>query len=127
MLQTRMASEAPATSIAPLQQQVTGPAPSAKAPKGPTDALRAPASSRIDDPEFEQAILELADREGWWHEDPDAIVAQFDMILTGISDRSSYSWFAISLRNGHEKEARPDEKRTGSRRSAFPPRRNPSC
>jgi hypothetical protein len=84
MMARQMASEAPATGIAPPQQQVTGPAPSAKAPQAPTDAPRALASSRIDDPEFEQAILEMADREGWWHEDPDAIVAQFDMMLTGL-------------------------------------------
>lgn len=42
-------------------------------------------STSIDDPEFEAALLDLADREGWWHDDPDEIIAQFDWMLVGLS------------------------------------------
>gem|GEM_PF-4709952 len=40
--------------------------------------------SKLDDPEFERALLEMADKEGWWHDNPDDIVEQFDMMLTGL-------------------------------------------
>ncbi len=41
-------------------------------------------SSLIDDPEFEAALLELADQRGWWQDDPDEIVEQFDWMLVGL-------------------------------------------
>jgi hypothetical protein len=42
------------------------------------------APSRLDDPAFEASLMALADREGWWHDDPDEIVAQFEWMLVGM-------------------------------------------
>jgi hypothetical protein len=51
-------------------------------------AAEAPApkksSSLIDDPEFEATLLQLADDRGWWQDDPDEIVEQFDWMLVGL-------------------------------------------
>ncbi|WP_323768544.1 site-specific integrase [Antarctobacter sp.] len=84
MMARQMASATPATVLAAPQEQVVAPDQKATPARAPAAKTAAPAKSRIDDPEFERAILEMADREGWWHENPDEIVEQFDMMLTGL-------------------------------------------
>ncbi len=41
--------------------------------------------SPFDDPEFEAALLKMADDQGWWHTDPAEIVADFDWMLVGLA------------------------------------------
>ena len=82
---SRQMAPAGSTVVAALpQRQSIDPTVPAAPPQAQAAAIGAPAASRIDDPEFERAILKMADREGWWHDDPDEIVAQFDMMLTKL-------------------------------------------
>lgn len=102
MMARQMVSVAPPASVAPIALAAP-PAPVAKiAPEASARELDLPPTlphapqrastatpvaqtpSILDDPEFERALLDMADRGGWWHEDPDDIIAQFDMLLTGL-------------------------------------------
>ena len=84
MMARQMASPTPAPMAAQPQNPVAAQDPGATPAPAPAAKTGPRAKSRIDDPEFERAILEMAEREGWWHEDPDEIVEQFDMMLTGL-------------------------------------------
>jgi len=59
-------------------------ASAAPSPMTPAVTTRPATASKIDDPEFEAALMELADREGWWHEDADEVLEQFDWMLVGL-------------------------------------------
>lgn len=41
-------------------------------------------NSSLGDPEFEAALMEMVEREGWWHGKPDEIIEQFDWMLVGL-------------------------------------------
>ncbi|KUF11348.1 hypothetical protein AVJ23_06140 [Pseudoponticoccus marisrubri] len=84
MMARQMASPTSAPTVAQPQNPVAAPDMVATPAPAPVAKTGIRAKSRIDDPEFENALLEMADREGWWHEDPDEIVAQFDMMLVGL-------------------------------------------
>lgn len=84
LMARQMEAGTSAVIAAPPQAPMAVPAQTASPPRVQPEASGAQFSSRIDDPEFECALLDLADREGWWHEDPEEIVAQFDMMLTGL-------------------------------------------
>lgn len=64
-----------------------GPAVTANAAPRPASGTASPApapAGSIDDPEFEAALMELADRNGWWHDDGDEVLEQFDWMLVGL-------------------------------------------
>ncbi len=84
MMARQMEAGNPTVSVATSQAPMMVPAQTTTPPRVQPEANSTQSSNRIDDPEFERAILEMADREGWWHENPDEIVAQFDMMLTGL-------------------------------------------
>jgi integrase len=57
----------------------------------PRPARAAPTQTEVggdapiwEDPEMEEALLTLAEREGWWQTDPQEIVEEFDWMLEGL-------------------------------------------
>ncbi len=65
MLASQMVSNGPTIVAALPQEQAVHPTPTGAPPQAPAAAIGARSESKIDDPEFERAILEMADREGW--------------------------------------------------------------
>ncbi|SFB14790.1 Site-specific recombinase XerD [Poseidonocella pacifica] len=84
MMARQMAMPAPPVGAAVPPTSSPGPVRNGAPAPAPALERAAPGKSALDDPEFERAVLEMAGQEGWWHDDPDEIVAQFDMMLTGL-------------------------------------------
>lgn len=70
MMARQMTPTGPAVVAALPQEQIAPPTLTPASLRAPAAVIGAPAASRIDDPEFERAVLEMADREGWWHDAP---------------------------------------------------------